>query len=68
MGVHALVKRWNDTVQRGNRRVQTSHLHLDWLDLDRWIAERLSDNRFAAFLAWLEPWQHAGYGLYRDNE
>lgn len=63
--VESKAKAWNTVVKRGNYRVQ--HLKRPPA-LEEWIASRLSDERFASFVTWLEPWKAGGYGLYRDCE
>lgn len=63
--VESEVLAWNTAVRRGNARLQLPKQPLPFED---WIAALLKDERYDSFLAWVEPWQRGGYGLYRDCE
>ena len=56
---------WNSAVQRGNLRLRLPRRPLPF---EQWVAARLEDEWFSAFLTWAEPWKCGGYGLYRDCE
>lgn len=63
--VDAAVTRWNEVVQRGNKR---AHRPKSPLEFEAWIAYRLKEEWFGSFLDWAKPWVDGGYGLYRNNE
>lgn len=63
--VESAVVAWNHVVQRGNARLRLPRRPPAFED---WITLRINDPWYASFLAWVEPWERGGYGLYRDCE